>query len=272
MFNAADDGDGPHLIENASTAKSELIMFHVVFVMNPPPLDHAHRVKEMYDNIVKKFSRALKWVQVHHDYVWQQTDALLMKRQQLQAETNRSRATIISDLLESSSLATAMMTVYNAISASKIASVSLVPGVSISLQIPPVTSTSYLPSLTEPPIPAGLWLTTATEPPSEASSAARRAPSSTLELAKSYTLLLKPPPHRIAKDAQTAGGPLASHLPKFVATLRPTKSFYKLSNEYQISLADVQLLARPPPSLPRFLMLFPRVLIEKTDLPRSFHP
>lgn len=110
MFNAADDGDGPHLIENASTAKSELIMFHVVFVMGPPPLGRAHRVRGVCGDIVKKFSRALKWVQVHHDYVWQQTDALLMKRQQLQAETNRSRATIISDLLESSSLATAMMT------------------------------------------------------------------------------------------------------------------------------------------------------------------
>ncbi len=230
--------------DSAFTTKSELTMFHVVFVMNPPPLDHAYRVKELYDNVVKKFSRALKWVQVHNDYVWQQTDALLTQGQKLIAEGARSSATIMSELLESSSLAKAMVAVYNAISASRIASVSLTPGVSISMQIPPVTSTAYLPALTEPPIPPGLWLTTATEAPPDAGDVDKRTSSSTLQLAKNYTLLLKSPPHRIAKDAQTAGGPLAAHLPRFVAALRPTKSFYKLSNDHQISIADVHLLAR----------------------------
>jgi len=230
--------------ENASTAKSELVMFHVVFVMNPPPLDHAHRVKELYENVVKKFSRALKWVQVHNDYVRHETEALLAEGQKLLTKNDLAQATVMSELLRSSSLAKALVTVYNAISASKIASVSLVPGVSISMQIPPVTSTAYLPSLTEPPIPPGLWLTTATEAPPDAGKADKHTSSSTLQLAKGYTLLLKSPPHRIAKDAQTAGGPLAAHLPRFVAALRPTKSFYKLSNEHQISIADVQLLAR----------------------------
>jgi len=237
-------GDEVNFQENASIPKSELMMFHVVFVMNPPPLDHAHRVKEMYDNVIKKFSRALKWVQVHNDYVWQQTDALLTKGQKLLAERGPSQKTVISELLERSSLAKALVAVYNAISASKIASISLIPGVSISMQIPPVTSTAYLPSLTEPPIPPGLWLTTATEAPPDSSNADKHSASSTLQLAKSYTLLLKSPPHRIAKDAQAAGGQLATHLPKFVAALRPTKSFYKLSHEHQISIADVQLLAR----------------------------
>lgn len=225
-----------------SDTKSELVMFHIVFVMSPPPLDHAHRIKEMYDNVVKKLSRALKWVQVRHDYV------------KLEAENIRvqqKRASKTSDTLSdaenavSSPLAKAIVTVFKAISASKIASVTLLPGVSISLQIPPVTSTAYLPSLTEPPLPPGLWLTTATEAaPNDDASNKHSVSSSTLQLAKSYTLLLKSPPQRIAKDAQLAGGPLASHLPKFVAALRPTKSFHKLSNAAQISLADVQLLAR----------------------------
>lgn len=232
------------LDENVSNTKSELVMFHVVFVMNPPPLDHAHRLKEMYENVVKKFSRALKWVQVRNDYVRQETEALLTEGQKLLTKDGLSQATVMSELLRSSSLAKALVTVYNAISASKIASVSLIPGVSISMQIPPVTSTAYLPSLTEPPIPLGLWLTTATEAPPDAGKADKHTSSSTLQLAKSYTLLLKSPPHRIARDAQTAGGPLAAHLPRFVAALRPTKSFYKLSNEHQISIADVQLLAR----------------------------
>ncbi|KAK5947101.1 Nitrogen permease regulator 3 [Knufia obscura] len=237
-------GDELDSRENVPITKSELVMFHVVFVMNPSPLDHAHRVKEMYENVIKKFSRALKWVQVHDDYVWQQTEALLTKGQKLLTERGPPQKTVLSELLGSSSLAKALVSVYNAISASKIASVSLIPGVSISMQIPPVTSTAYLPSLTEPPIPPGLWLTTATEAPPDAANADKRTSSSTIQLAKSYTLLLKSPPHRIAKDAQAAGGQLAAHLPRFVAALRPTKSFYKLSHEHQISIADVQLLAR----------------------------
>jgi len=240
----ASEDDGLDLDKSASNPKSELVMFHVVFVMNPPPLDHAHRVKEMYDNIVKKFSRALKWVQVHNDYVWQQADALIVRGQELLAENRSSQLSIMPDLLESSSLAKAMAAVYNAISASKIASVSLIRSVSLSMQIPPVTSTAYLPSLTEPPIPPGLWLTTATESQPDSGNVDKRTSSSTLQLAKSYTLLLKSPPEKIAKDAHTAGGPLAAHLPRFVAALRPTKSFYKLSIEHKISIADVQLLAR----------------------------
>lgn len=222
--------------------KSELTMFHLVFVMNPPPLDHTHRIKEMYDNVIKKFSRALKWVQSHHDYVWKETEALSSKRQQL--ATDSARSYVQSDLLETSSLAKAIRTVHGAISSSRIATVPLVPGVSISLQIPPITSTAYLPALTEPPIPPGLWLTTATEAASNSGQGDKQAASNTIQLMKSYTLLLKSPPHKIARDAQAEGGPISTHLPRFVAALRPTKSFYKLANQHQISLADVQLLAR----------------------------
>ncbi|KAJ9658185.1 Nitrogen permease regulator 3 [Neophaeococcomyces mojaviensis] len=240
-----EDEDGTQQTPNQDqSSKSQLMMFHVVFVMNPPPLDHSYRVKEMYDNVIKKFSRALQWVQVHNEYVWKQAESLHSRRRQLLAASTHSRKAVMKDLLESSSLAKALMSVFNAISTSRIASVSLGQNVSMSLQIPPVTSTSYLPSLTEPPIPPGLWLTTATETPSSSEDLKKQTSSSTLELAKSYTLLLKSPPHRIAKDVQVAGGPLASHLPKFVAALRPTKSFFKLTNTAQMSLPDVQLLAR----------------------------
>lgn len=224
--------------------KSQLIMFHAVFVMNPPPLDHSFRVKEMYDNVIKKFSKAMKWVQAHNDYVWQEADKLAVAWRKLLASGVASRDMIMNNLVEHSSLARALMHVFTSISASRIASISLGQGMSLSLQIPPITSTSYLPSLTEPPIPPGLWLTTATETPASAEENKKHATSSTLQLAKSYTLLLKSRPQRIAKDAQMAGGPVATHLPKFVAALRPTKSFYKLASTARISLADVQLLAR----------------------------
>lgn len=46
-----------------------LKMFHVVFVLDPPPLEYHFRMKEMYDHVVKKFSRALKWEQARSNYV-----------------------------------------------------------------------------------------------------------------------------------------------------------------------------------------------------------
>ena len=53
----------------ALSLKEMLNMFHVVFVMNPPPLEYQLRVDEMYDHVVKKFTRALKWEQSRSNFV-----------------------------------------------------------------------------------------------------------------------------------------------------------------------------------------------------------
>ena len=49
--------------------KDMLDMFNVVFVLDPPPLEYHLRVDEMYSNVVKKFSRAVKWEQGRSNYV-----------------------------------------------------------------------------------------------------------------------------------------------------------------------------------------------------------
>lgn len=49
--------------------KEPLAMFHIVFVLRPPPLEYKLRVKEMYDSVVKKLSKALKWEQARSNYV-----------------------------------------------------------------------------------------------------------------------------------------------------------------------------------------------------------
>ena len=59
-----------------------LRMFHVVFVMNPAPLEFHFRVHEMYDNIVKKFSRALKWEQARSDYVSRESSSILKMKKE----------------------------------------------------------------------------------------------------------------------------------------------------------------------------------------------
>ena len=64
------EGDSRH------SKKSRLDMFHVVFVLDPPPLEYHVRVKEMYIHIVKKFSRALRWEQRRSDYMLQEASTL----------------------------------------------------------------------------------------------------------------------------------------------------------------------------------------------------
>lgn len=56
--------------------KNTLNMFHVVFVLNPPPLEYHLRVKEMYDHVVKKFSKILRREQAHSAYVLREISAM----------------------------------------------------------------------------------------------------------------------------------------------------------------------------------------------------
>ncbi|KEF57202.1 uncharacterized protein A1O9_07392 [Exophiala aquamarina CBS 119918] len=224
-------------------SKSQLTMFHLVFVMDPPPLEHTLRVKEMYDHVVRKFSKVLKYEQSHYDYVWKQSE-LLQSIKSAHIHQKSPVATLYTEMARRSSLATAIARIFDNISASRIAAVSLGPNTSVSLQVPPVTSTSYLPSLSEPPLEPGLWLTTATDPISTASDMDSAAVTGALQLSKNFSLLLKSNPQKILKDIQAAGGPLANPLASFVAQSKPTKSFYKMSIASQTPLTDIQHLAR----------------------------
>ena len=49
--------------------KEKLNMFHIVFILDPPPLEHQVRVSDMYNHVVKKFCRALRFEQAQSDYV-----------------------------------------------------------------------------------------------------------------------------------------------------------------------------------------------------------
>ena len=226
----------------AEPAKSQLTMFHVVFVMDPPPLEHTARVREMYDHVVKKLSKVLKWAQVHQNYVWEQAE-LLQSIRSTHFQQQSPAKTFYTDMKQRSSLALAIAKVFDNISTSKIAAITLTPKLSVSLQIPPITSSSYLPSLSEPPLQPGLWLTTATDPAStsELDAAALSGP---LQLSKNFTLLLKASPQQILKDVSVTGEPLAVPLANFIGHLKPTKSFYKISVASQMSFGDIQHLAR----------------------------
>lgn len=61
----------------SSNDAEEMTMFNVVFVMNPPALEYHIRIQEMYDNVVKKLSKALKYEQARSGYVWKQAKQIL---------------------------------------------------------------------------------------------------------------------------------------------------------------------------------------------------
>lgn len=60
--------------------KDHMTMFNVVFVVDPPLLEYSMRVKEIYENIIKKFAKALKWEQARNDYVWKESQHILQVR------------------------------------------------------------------------------------------------------------------------------------------------------------------------------------------------
>lgn len=66
----------PKKSKEESASKDSLKMFHVVFVLDPPPLEYHLRMKEMYDHVVKKFARALKWEQARSNYVSKEASAI----------------------------------------------------------------------------------------------------------------------------------------------------------------------------------------------------
>ncbi|CAG7926786.1 unnamed protein product [Penicillium olsonii] len=221
--------------------KDHMTMFNVVFVVDPPLLEYSMRVKEIYDNIIKKFAKALKWEQARTDYVWKESQHILQVRRRAR-ETKTSTHNLYSELISQSSLARAIYTVYSSISASKIASVSLSPDVSISLQIPPLTSTPCLAGPMDKSYP-GLWLTTADSatPADDPGADENNTPHQVL--AKHFALLLLDSEAAIIKDVEASGGALAPALAHYIRCSKPTKSFAQISASSGIPLAHIQMLS-----------------------------
>lgn len=234
---------GQGILEHSETkAKDHLSVFHVVLILNPPPLEYHVRVKELYDNVVKKLSRAMKWEQVHSNYVAQESKNIsgitkrYLKAQKL-SEPHPPLAPLYHELLSQSNLARGLAHVYSSISNSQIAHVSLTSKLSISLQIPIPTSISALPSLTAPQLP-GLWLTTATSIPIDDD-----AHIDSSQLASHFGLLLLSDLQAILAEVNSTQSPLTAPLVHYLRTSKPTKSFSQISQSSGISLPDIQFLA-----------------------------
>ncbi|KAL8957319.1 MAG: hypothetical protein Q9193_005376, partial [Seirophora villosa] len=202
----------------SKVSKDVLNMFHVVFVLNPPPLEYQLRVKDMYDHVVRKFSKALKWAQARSNYVLREASLLhkeapLMKR------------------------ALGKVKLSGRISTSRIAHVNLTQSSSLSFQIPIPTSISVLPGPLSHQMP-GLWLTTATSLPAN-----DEVETTNSQLASQFTLLLLSDLPVILSEINDASSPLSAPLTHYLQVSKSTKSFLQISQSSGIPLRDIQFLA-----------------------------
>lgn len=95
---ASDDSDMDHAKEidedntqhtqqqEYTDPKSDMRMFHVVFVMNPPVIEYNYRIAEMYHFILSKFARTLRYEQAKSNYVWNEVSKILHVRDKAMQE------------------------------------------------------------------------------------------------------------------------------------------------------------------------------------------
>ena len=220
-------------------SKKSLAMFNLVYVLQPPPLEYHIRVGEMYDYIVRKLSKALKWEQSRSNYVANEAALIssVTKANERMAGDKKPLGKLYSELLAQSSLARAISNLYNSVSSLRIAHLSLTPSLSLSLQIPIATSISVLPTPLSPQLP-GLWLTTADSMPAD-----DVTHNSNTHLGSHFTLLLLSDLNSILIDVNAAKSPITEALTHYLHVTRPTKSFHQISQTSGIPLPDIQFLA-----------------------------
>ncbi|KAL1296854.1 hypothetical protein AAFC00_004475 [Neodothiora populina] len=213
----------------------DVSMFHVVFVMNPPTLEYHIRVQEMYDNVVKKFSKALRYEQSRSGWVEKEARKILTLKNQAKENKKPTPMSILwPKIIQQSPLAKAIANIYTSIASNKIAHVSIGSTFDASIQIPQAISTSYVATPMEPQLP-GLWLTTASMLEDD---------DGVSTLSPHAALLLLEDKETMLKEIQGESKERTDPLMEFIGHLSPTKSLSKLSASLRLSLSDMQFLAR----------------------------
>ncbi|KAF2686605.1 hypothetical protein K458DRAFT_297296 [Lentithecium fluviatile CBS 122367] len=209
----------------------DMTMFNVVFVLNPPALEYQLRTKNMYDNVTKKYAKALKYEQARFQYVWKESKRIIDIKQRAK-ENGESLSATWRKIINTSPLAKSLATMFDAISNDKIAHIHFDASFNTSFQIPQADSTPYLPNALEPQMP-GLWLTTSNVVIDDDNDA---------PMTQHAALLLLEDPEVILKDIQGDKGNAAA-LAFYIRNIVPTKSLLKISNKHNILAQDMEFIA-----------------------------
>lgn len=209
----------------------DMTMFNVVFVLNPPALEYQRHVKEIYDNVTRKYAKALKYEQARFQYVWKESKRIIDVKQRAK-ENGGSISMTWKNLLLTSPLAKSIATLYDAISNDKIAHIHFDATFNTSFQIPQAISTPYLPNALEPQMP-GLWLTTSNVLLDE-----QEAP-----MTQHAALLLLEDPEVLIKDLGGESSENGVAIAGLIRRIVPTKSLLKISKKHSISAHDMEYIA-----------------------------
>ncbi|KAF2240527.1 hypothetical protein BU26DRAFT_525991 [Trematosphaeria pertusa] len=210
----------------------DMTMFNVVFVLNPPALEYQLRVKDMYDNISRKYAKALKYEQARFQYVWKESKRIIDIKQRAK-ENGEALTATWQKILAISPLAKSIAILFEAISNDKIAHVHFDATFNTSFQIPQADSTPYLPNALEPQMP-GLWLTTSNVVIEDESDA---------PMTQHAALLLLEDPETLIKDLEGDNKNNTAALAFYIRNIIPTKSLLKISNKHNIVAQDMEYIA-----------------------------
>ncbi|EDU44434.1 hypothetical protein PTRG_11384 [Pyrenophora tritici-repentis Pt-1C-BFP] len=209
----------------------DMTMFNVVFVLNPPALEYQQRVKEMYENVTRKYAKALKYEEARFQYVWKESKRIIDIKQRAK-ETNESMTATWRKIVSTSPLAKSIAIMFDAISHDKIAHIHFDATFNTSFQIPQADSTPYLPNALEPQMP-GLWLTTSNVVLED--DEAPMTQHAALLLLEDAEVLIKD----LGGDASGNGAAIAFYIRNII----PTKSLLKISKKHNISAHDMEYIA-----------------------------
>jgi hypothetical protein len=209
----------------------DMNMFNVVFVLNPPALEYQQRVKDMYDNVTRKYAKALKYEEARFQYVWKESKRIIDIKQRAK-DNNESLTSTWRNIISTSPLAKSIAIMFDAISHDKIAHIHFDATFNTSFQIPQADSTPYLPTALEPQMP-GLWLTT-----SNVVLADDEAP-----MTQHAALLLLEDTETLIKDLGGESSGNAAAIAFYIRNIVPTKSLLKISKRHNILAHDMEYIA-----------------------------
>jgi nitrogen permease regulator 3-like protein len=230
--NAPSDAGSDAKSQSTNGPDSDMSMFNVVFVMSPPALEHFDRVKEIYDNVARRYAKALKYQQARYGLVWDEAKKILSMKQKAR-EKRQPVSTLWANIISSSMLAKSMAVIFSEISAGKIANIHLANNFEIPFRIPQIYSTSTIASATKPQEP-GLWLTTANVFADEEAEAA---------YARHAALLFLEDRETIIKEIESERKGYSALMAFYIKKLTPEKSLHKLSVIHSIPEHDIQYIA-----------------------------
>lgn len=227
--------------------KSGMTMFNLVFILNPKKHESKELVETVYFHIIRKVNKAYKYAQQRSDFVWKESKRILALKDK--GREDRTRMSVLwRSILESSSLASSMQEVYEAVCANRIAALQLETpegAVTHSVQIPVPFYLTDLPSTDsadhEDDRFKGLWITTANSFGDVLESGGHDDPAL---LDKTFALLLLHDEKKIINELQADPDDTTAAMVEFVRLSKPTTSFHAIGAGTVLSPAQVRRYAQ----------------------------